>query len=139
MLRIWFGVNWNVDFVCTNELILFLLLFFHLQTQSCGYVYILQTPLICRSLAIEIANNTVTKDVATGVVKANQTSSKKYNGSFWGKSIWFRIYFQFRYYRLSELVSTILPFFISLTAFHLSFNHCFVKKTKYVVISIEIH
>lgn len=56
----------------------FLFLLFPFQSESCGYVYILETPLICPQLAIEIANNGKNAVV-------NDSTAKTYTGKFWGK------------------------------------------------------
>lgn len=58
----------------------FFLSLFYFQTQSCGHVYILQTPLICPHLGIEVTNSTETKVIP---VENNATSG---GSSIWGKN-----------------------------------------------------
>lgn len=84
------------------------------QTQSCGYVYILQTPLICPQLAIEIANN------GKNAVVNDLTQAKTYTGKFWGK--WKFIHNLFSI--LNEIVVVAVVFRINVS---FNFLFCFVS------------
>lgn len=55
--------------------------FVYFQTQSCGHVYILQTPLICPHLGIDVVNSTETNAIPVENVPTNGAST------FWGKLI----------------------------------------------------
>lgn len=77
------------------SMFLFLFLFYISQTQSCGFVYILQTPLICPHLGIDVSNrSTETNAIPVENVPSNGAST------FWRKLIlvYFKSNLNFRNY-----------------------------------------
>lgn len=77
-VEIYYGCK-STKLISLFHVVVFFLLFYF-QTQSCGHVYILQTPLICPHLGIEVTNSTETNVIP---VENNATGG---GSSIWGKN-----------------------------------------------------
>lgn len=102
--------------------ICFVFLHLYFQTQSCGHVYILQTPLICPHLGIEVANST-----ETNAIPINEPTNGA--STFWGKLIIsslfhfkFNLNFQIIYIDSIRLYSDLHVFYHAISI-DISYNH----------------